>query len=366
MALKCGIVGLPNVGKSTIFNAITAAGAESANYPFCTIEPNIGVVDVPDERLARINSHIETEKVIPAALHIVDIAGLVAGASKGEGLGNKFLGNIKETEAILHVVRCFEDDDIIHVSGKVDPVTDIEVIELELGLADLDTLARNIERVAKKARAGDKDHAYQKTVFEKAVEALEAGTSLRAVDWDDNEREALRPLFLITMKPVLFVGNVADDDLAGEGELAQKVRAYATANGADFVALSGSIEGELAGMDEEERAEFQAELGIEESGLDRLAKKGYDLLNLQTYFTAGPKEIRAWTIRKGDTAPKAAGVIHTDFEAGFIRAECYSVDDLDELGSETAIKGAGKLRVEGRDYVMQEGDVVHFLFNTKS
>ena len=366
MALKCGIVGLPNVGKSTIFNAITAAGAESANYPFCTIEPNIGVVDVPDDRLERIRVHIESQKVIPAALHVVDIAGLVAGASKGEGLGNQFLGTIKETEALLHVVRCFESNDIIHVSGKVDPIADIEVIELELGLADLDTLERAVERVSKKARSGDKEHSFLKEVFQRAVKEVEGGRPLRLVDWTDNEREGLRPLFLITMKPVLFVGNVADDDLAGEHALAQTVREYATANGADFVALSGSIEGELAGMEDDERAEFEADLGISESGLDRLARKSYELLKLQTYFTAGPKEIRAWTIHRGDTAPKAAGVIHTDFEAGFIRAECYSVDDLEELRNEAAIRSAGRLRIEGRQYVMQEGDVVHFLFNTKS
>ena len=363
MSVACGIVGLPNVGKSTIFNAITSAGAESANYPFCTIEPNVGIVDVPDERLERIHAHIETEKIIPASLRVVDIAGLVAGAATGEGLGNKFLGNIKETDAILHVVRCFENDDIVHVAGKIDPIGDIEVIELELALADLETLKRNIERVGKKARSGDKDSLAQKELFERAAEALEAGTQLRMVPWKPAERELLRPLFLITLKPVLYVGNVADDDLAGDGELASKVRAHAEATGADFVALSGDIEGELAAMDPAERAAFQAELGIEQSGLDRLAQQAYHLLALQTFFTAGPKEIRAWTIHAGDKAPRAAGVIHTDFEAGFIRAECYSVEDLEEHGSEAAIRSAGKLRVEGRDYVMREGDIVHFLFN---
>ena len=363
MSVACGIVGLPNVGKSTIFNAITAAGAESANYPFCTIEPNVGIVDVPDERLARINSHIQTEKIIPAALKVVDIAGLVKGAAAGEGLGNKFLGNIKETDAILHVVRCFENDDIVHVSGEVDPIADIEVIELELGMADAETLQRNIERVTKKTRTGDKDAIAQKELFERALEVVEGGKSLRSVDWKDEERELLRPLFLITIKPVLYVANVSDDDLAGEGELARKVAAYAAETGADFVALSGDIEGELAGMDPEEREEFQADLGITEPGLDRLARQAYQLLGLQTYFTAGPKEIRAWTIHKGDKAPRAAGVIHTDFEAGFIRAECYSVEDLDEHETEAAIREAGKLRVEGKEYVMREGDVVHFLFN---
>jgi GTP-binding protein YchF len=351
------------VGKSTIFNAITAAGAESANYPFCTIEPNIGIVDVPDPRLEEIRHHIESQKIIPAALKIVDIAGLVAGAASGEGLGNKFLGNIKETDAILHVVRCFENDDIVHVSGRVDPISDIEIIELELEIADTETLTRNIERVGKKARSGDKESIAQKEVCERAKAGLEDGKALRAVEWKDTERAMLRPLFLITMKPVLYVANVADDDLAGDGELAQLVAKFAADTGADCVALSGDIEGELAGMDPEDRAEFQEDLGITEPGLERLAHQAYHLLGLQTYFTAGPKEIRAWTIHKGDTAPKAAGVIHTDFEAGFIRAECYSVDDLKELGTEAAIREAGKLRVEGKEYVMREGDIVHFLFN---
>lgn len=361
MSLACGIVGLPNVGKSTIFNAVTAAGAESANYPFCTIEPNVGIVDVPDERLATINKYIETAKILPAALKMVDIAGLVEGASKGEGLGNKFLGNIKEVDAIAHVVRCFKKGDVVHVHGDVDPVRDIGVIELELALADLETVARNIERVAKKARAGDKDSISEKEIFEKAHTALEQGTQLRALDWNDKERLALRPLFLMTMKPVLFVANVGDDELDGDTPEVAAVRDYAATTEAEVVVLCGDIEGELSGMEPEERADFLADLGLEESGLTRLIHKAYDLLGMQTFYTAGPKEIRAWNIRKGDTGPKAAGVIHTDFEKGYIRAEVYSINDLIAHESEAAIKAAGKLRVEGRDYVMQDGDLAHFL-----
>ncbi|MFT6042466.1 MAG: GTP-binding protein YchF, partial [Gammaproteobacteria bacterium] len=281
----------------------------------------------------------------------------------GEGLGNKFLGNIKETDAILHVVRCFENDDIVHVSGRVDPITDIEVIELELGMADAETLKRNIERVNKKARSGDKESLAQKDVFERALVMVEEGKALRSFTWKADEMVMLNPLFLITIKPVMYVANVADDDLDGKGDLAQIVAKYAADTDADFVALSGDIEGELAGMDPADRIEFQEDLGITEPGLERLAHQAYNLLGLQTYFTAGPMEIRAWTIHSGDTAPQAAGVIHTDFEAGFIRAECYSVDDLEELKTEAAIRAAGRLRVEGRDYVMREGDIVHFLFS---
>jgi GTP-binding protein YchF len=361
MGLACGIVGLPNVGKSTIFNAITAAGAESANYPFCTIEPNIGVVDVPEERLALINRFIETERIVPASLKVVDIAGLVKGASQGEGLGNKFLGTIKECDAILHVVRCFENGDIVHVSGAIDPQRDIEVIELELALADLDTVARSLTRVAKQARAGEKEAIFAKGVLERAEKLLEAGKQLRSTPWTPAEREVLDPLFLITMKPVLFVANVADDDLEGRSPLVEVVRKHAAATGSEMVALSGAIEGEIMALEAADRTAFLADMGLKEPGLHRLIRQAFALLGLQTFFTAGPKEIRAWTIHKGDVGPKAAGVIHTDFEKLFIRAEIYSIDDLVQHKSEAAIKAAGKMRSEGREYVLHEADICHFL-----
>ena len=361
MSVACGIVGLPNVGKSTIFNAITAAGAESANYPFCTIEPNVGVVDVPDENLEIIHKFIDTDRMVPASVKIVDIAGLVKGAATGEGLGNKFLGNIKECDAILHVVRTFTKGDVIHVSGSVDPVRDMEIIEIELALADLDTVTRNLDRVTKKAKANDKEAAYQKEVYERAKNELEAGKQLRQVAWKKEEREALKPLFLITMKPVMFVANVADDDMDGKSELAQRVRAYAEKNACEFVALCGDIEGEIMKLPPEERGAFLSDAGLTEPGLNELVRKTYDLLGLQTYYTAGKIEIRAWTIHRGDTAPVAAGVIHTDFEKHFIRAEIYSVEDLVAMKTEAAIRSAGKLRVEGRDYVMRPKDVAHFL-----
>jgi GTP-binding protein YchF len=363
MGLSCGIVGLPNVGKSTLFNAITAAGAESANYPFCTIEPNVGVVDVPDERLETIHGFIETERIVPATLKVVDIAGLVKGASQGEGLGNKFLGNIKECDAILHVVRCFTKGDVVHVTGAVDPKRDMEVIELELALADLETVSRALERATKKARTGDKEAILERDTFEKARAALEVGSSLRALPWTAAEAAALRPLFLITMKPVLYVANVGDDDLEGRSPLVQAVREHAAATSSEVVVLCADIEGELMAMAPEDRASFLADFGLAEPGLHHVIRKAYALLGLQTFFTAGPKEIRAWTIHQGDTGPVAAGVIHSDFEKGYIRAEVYSVEDLVRHGSEAAIKAAGKLRVEGRDYAMREGDVAHFLVN---
>ena len=361
MGLACGIVGLPNVGKSTIFNAITAAGAESANYPFCTIEPNIGVVDVPDARLEQIHKFITTDRLVPTSLKIVDIAGLVKGASKGEGLGNKFLGNVKECDVLLHVVRCFAKSDVIHVSGSVDPARDIEVIELELALADLDTITRAHDRVSKKARGGDKESILQRDAFEKARLLLDAGKQLRLSEWTKLEREALKPLFLITMKPVLFIANVSDDDLEGRGAGVDIVRRHAAQSGSEMVALCGDIEGELMAMEPGDRASFLTDLGLKEPGLNRLIRTAYDLLGLQTFFTAGKIEIRAWTIHKGDCGPVAAGVIHSDFEKGYVRAEVFSIEDLLAYGSEAAIKAAGKLRSEGRDYVMREGDIAHFL-----
>ena len=361
MNLACGIVGLPNVGKSTLFNAITAAGAEVANYPFCTIEPNVGVVAVPDDRLELIHRHIETEAVIPATLKVVDIAGIVAGASKGEGLGNKFLAHIRETQAILHVVRCFEGGDVTHVSGRVDPLADIGTIETELVLADLETVERAKDRVAKKARGQDKAAQVELAACEKALAHLGSGQPARTASWTEAEAEVLGRLLLITSKPVLYVANVGEDDLAGASPLVATVRRHAAEAGSEVVVLSARLEQELAEMEPADRKEFLADLGLERPGLDRLVQAAFHLLGLMTFFTAGPKEIRAWTIARGDSAPQAAGAIHRDFEKHFIRAEIYSVEDLVELGSEAAIRAAGRLRVEGRQYVMRDADVAHFL-----
>jgi GTP-binding protein YchF len=361
VSLACGIVGLPNVGKSTLFNAITAAGAEAANYPFCTIEPNVGIVPVPDGRLAAINEHIETEEVIPATLEVVDIAGLVAGASRGEGLGNKFLGNIRETQAVIHVVRCFEDPDVVHVAGKIDPVGDASVIELELCMADLETIERAMEKTAKKARSQDREAKDELAVFERARDWLQEGKLLRAGNWTELEQSALGRLLPLTMKPVLYVANVGEDDVAGTSPQVLTLKEHAATHGAAVIVLCAQVEHELAEMEPDDRKEFLDDLGLDSAGLDRLAVAAFDLLGLHTFFTAGPKEIRAWMIHQGDVAPVAAGVIHTDFQKQFIRAEVYQVDDLLELGSEAAIRAAGRMRSEGKEYVMQNSDVVHFL-----
>ena len=362
MAVCAGIVGLPNVGKSTLFNALTAAGAESANYPFCTIEPNTGIVAVPDPRLGQLRSLIESKQLIPAAVEIVDIAGLVRGASKGEGLGNQFLGHIRTVDAILHVVRCFDDEDVHHVDGGVEPLRDIETIDTELIFADLDSVERRANRYKKVAKSGDKEAKFHMLVVEKMLALLEDGKAVRAGEWSPEEWESVQDAQLITSKPVLFVCNVDEDSLEGNDHTAT-VEAHAKAQGAGVIFISAKVEEELIELDEDDRNEFLTDLGIEEPGLDRLARAAYALLGLQTYFTAGPKEIRAWTVKVGAKAPQAAGVIHSDFERGFIRAEVYTIPDLMEHKTESGLKSAGKLRVEGKEYVVKDGDVMHFRFN---
>ncbi|HVK55754.1 MAG TPA: redox-regulated ATPase YchF [Burkholderiales bacterium] len=362
MSLKCGIVGLPNVGKSTLFNALTKAGIAAENYPFCTIEPNIGIVEVPDPRLAALSAIVNPQKIQSAIVEFVDIAGLVAGASKGEGLGNQFLANIRETDAIAHVVRCFENSNVVHVAGKVDPLSDIEVIHTELALADLATVEKAIIRNTKLAKSGDKEAIKLAAVLEKASAHLDQGNPVRSLGLDVEQMKLLQPLCLITAKPALYVANV-DDHGFESNPLLDRVRDYAAKEGAPVVAICASMEAEIAELGEEDKLVFLADMGLEEAGLDRLIRATYTLLGLETYFTAGVKEVRAWTIHKGSTAPQAAGVIHTDFERGFIRAEVIGYDDFIANKGEQGSKEAGKMRLEGKEYIVKDGDVMHFRFN---
>jgi len=363
MSLKCGIVGLPNVGKSTLFNALTKAGIAAENYPFCTIEPNVGVVGLPDPRLEQLAAIVKPERVVPAIVEFVDIAGLVAGASKGEGLGNQFLAHIRETDAIVNVVRCFDDPNIVHVSGKVDPVSDIEVIQTELCLADLGTVEKSLQRYTKAAKSGnDKEAAKLVQVLTRVQACLDAGQPVRTLSLNDEERALLKPLFLITAKPAMFVANVHEDGFENNPYL-DRLREYAARQNAPVVAICAKIEAEMADMSDEDKQMFLAEIGQEEPGLNRLIRAAFKLLGLQTYFTAGEKEVRAWTIHVGDTAPNAAGVIHTDFERGFIRAQTIAFDDYIKYRGEQGAKDAGKMRSEGKEYVVKDGDVLNFLFN---
>ena len=363
--MKIGVVGLPNVGKSTLFNAITNAGAESANYPFCTIEPNVGIVDVPDARLDTLGKLYNTQKITPASIEFVDIAGLVAGASKGEGLGNKFLSHIREVDAIVHVVRCFQNEEIIHVNGSVDPIRDIEIINLELALADLEQVSKIYEKNAKLVKTGDKSLIQSVNLTERIKNALENNLPARSVAIDGEEEvKIMKNLQLLTAKPVIYVANISEDDIGSEdNEMVKKVKDYAQKEGAKAIVLSAKIEEELAGLDKEEREAFKEELGIKESGLEKLISASYDLLGLMSFLTAGEKEVRAWTIKKGTKAPQVAGKIHTDFEKGFIKAEVVSYNDLIEAGSFLKAKEKGKVRIEGKDYVVQDGDVMLFRFN---
>ena len=362
MGFKCGIVGLPNVGKSTLFNALTRAGIAAENYPFCTIEPNVGVVPMPDARLDALAAIVKPQRVLPTTMEFVDIAGLVAGASKGEGLGNKFLANIRETHAIAHVVRCFKNDDVVHVAGKIDPCNDIEVINTELALADMDTVEKALLRVSKAAKGGDKEAVAQKVVMEQALVCLNQGEPVRSLRLDVDQQRLLRDLHLLTVKPTMYIANVAEDGFENNPYLDQ-VRALATLEGAVVVPVCAAIEAEIGELPDAEKGEFLADLGLDEPGLNRVIRAGYELLGLQTYFTAGVKEVRAWTVAVGATAPQGAGVIHTDFEKGFIRAEVIAYDDFITYKGEVGAKESGKWRLEGKEYIVQDGDVMHFRFN---